>query len=112
MQQQRALASAQQSLGGRTDGAREVWVNLNFLVLSALASAAGRATTQERAEQIRAVQSTLRSRVPRQGPWARGRRGKLVQVTGGCFASAEAAALSVARMPEARAEAQRRAVAA
>ena len=37
------------------------------------------------------------------------RRGKLVQVTGGCFASAEAAALSVARMPEARVEALRRA---
>ena len=40
------------------------------------------------------------------------RRGKLVEVTGGCFASAEAAALSVARMPEARAAALRRAVAA
>ena len=40
------------------------------------------------------------------------RRGKLVEVTGGCFASAEAAALSVARMPEAQAEALRRAVAA
>ena len=40
------------------------------------------------------------------------RRGKLVEVTGGCFASSEAAALSVARMPEAQAEALRRAVAA
>ena len=36
------------------------------------------------------------------------RRGKLVEVTGGCFASAEAAALSVARMPEAQVEALRR----
>ena len=40
------------------------------------------------------------------------RHGKLVQKHGGCFASAEAAALSVAKMPEAREEALRRAVAA
>ena len=39
------------------------------------------------------------------------RRGKRVLVTGGYFASAEAAALSVARMPEAQVDALQRAAA-